>query len=53
MGSLVLFLGRVVLPGMTPYSMSKFAAIALSDGLRREMKKWGVTVHSIEPSFYK
>lgn len=45
--------GRVVLPGMTPYSMSKFAAIALSDGLRREMKKWGVTVHSIEPSFYK
>lgn len=45
--------GRIVMPGSIPYSMSKFALVALGDGLRREMKKWGVTVHTIEPSFYK
>ena len=50
---LIKSLGRIVLPSMVPYSMSKFAAVALGEGLRREMKKWSVTVHTIEPSFYK
>lgn len=45
--------GRVTVPGFTPYSMSKFAAGAFADGLRREMKKWGVSVHVVEPSSYK
>ena len=49
----IFFLGRVTVPGFTPYSMSKFAAVAFADGLRREMKKWGVSVHVIEPSSYK
>ena len=45
--------GRVTLAGFTPYSMSKFAAIAFADGLRREMKKWSISVHLIEPTLYK
>lgn len=35
------------------YSMSKHAVIAFSDGLRREMDKFGVRVVSIEPFIYK
>ena len=38
---------------MTAYAMSKFAVIALADGLRRELHKWSITTHTIEPSFYK
>jgi NAD(P)-dependent dehydrogenase (short-subunit alcohol dehydrogenase family) len=38
---------------MTAYAMSKFAVIALADGLRRELYKWSITTHTIEPSFYK
>ncbi|KAI9560428.1 hypothetical protein GHT06_014445 [Daphnia sinensis] len=45
--------GRVTVPGFTPYSMSKFAVVAFADGLRREMQKWGISVHCIEPSLYK
>ncbi|EFX74132.1 hypothetical protein DAPPUDRAFT_200252 [Daphnia pulex] len=44
--------GRVTVPGFTPYSMSKFAVVAFADGLRREMQKWGISVHCIEPSLY-
>jgi len=39
--------------GFTPYAMSKVAAIAFSDGLRREMRKWSISVHLIEPTLYK
>ena len=46
-------IGRVTVPGFTPYSMSKFAVVAFADGLRREMHKWGISVHCIEPSLYK
>jgi len=46
-------IGRVTVPGFTPYSMSKFAVVAFADGLRREMIKWRVSVHMIEPSAYK
>ncbi|CAB3371331.1 Hypothetical predicted protein [Cloeon dipterum] len=45
--------GRYTFPGFTAYSMSKSAAVSFADGLRREMKKWSITVHTIEPTLYK
>jgi len=45
--------GRFSLPGMAVYCMSKHAAVSLADGLRIELKKWGISVHTIEPSTYK
>lgn len=36
-----------------PFSTSKNAANAYSDILRREMRKFGVKVLILEPSFYK
>jgi len=45
--------GRVTVPGFTPYSMSKYAAVSFADGLRREMAKWNISVHTIEPSIYR
>lgn len=41
--------GRISMPWMVPYSASKFALCALSDGLRRELHKYGIFVASIEP----
>ncbi|XP_077518245.1 short-chain dehydrogenase/reductase family 9C member 7-like [Amblyomma americanum] len=35
------------------YSMTKHAVIALGDGLRREMMKWGISVCLVEPTYYK
>lgn len=45
--------GRVLLLNGTSYSMSKFALEAFSDGLRYELKPWGVSVHVIEPGMFK
>lgn len=45
--------GRYTFPGFTAYSMSKSAICSFADGLRREMKKWSITVHTIEPSLYR
>ncbi|KAI1280343.1 Short-chain dehydrogenase/reductase family 9C member 7 [Halotydeus destructor] len=45
--------GRYVPPGMSGYSLSKFAVRAFGDGLRREMKGFDVYVSVIEPTFYK
>nr|CAG4644125.1 EOG090X09NT [Lepidurus arcticus] len=45
--------GRITFPGCTAYAMSKHAVTALADGLRREMKKWNISVHTIEPTLYK
>ncbi|XP_064630840.1 D-beta-hydroxybutyrate dehydrogenase, mitochondrial-like isoform X2 [Lineus longissimus] len=45
--------GRFALSGFSAYCSSKFACIGFSDALRREMRKFGVTVHTIEPAFYK
>ena len=46
-------LGRISLPYLSTYNASKYAAEAFSDGLRLEVKPWGVSVHIIEPTFYK
>ena len=43
----------MAIPFLAAYAMSKAAVISLADGLRRELRTWGVTVHTIEPSFYK
>ncbi|KAF2362004.1 Short-chain dehydrogenase/reductase SDR [Trinorchestia longiramus] len=45
--------GRFTLYGFTPYSMSKHALVSFSDGLRTEMRKWNITVHTVEPALYK
>lgn len=43
---------RIAVPGMIPYCMAKYASLAFTEGLRREMRKFGVKVASIEPFFY-
>lgn len=42
----------ISLPNIVPYCMSKSASLSYSDGIRRELRKFSVSVHSIEPSFY-
>lgn len=44
--------GYFAIPFSVAYSMSKCAARFFADGLRREMKKFGVRVVSIEPNMY-
>lgn len=39
--------GKVAAPLLVPYSASKFAIEAFSDGLRRELRPWGLPVVSI------
>lgn len=41
--------GRVTSPFLMPYSSSKFALEAFTDGLRRELRPWGLHVASVEP----
>lgn len=41
--------GRVVGPFLAPYSMSKFALEAFTDGLRRELRPWRIHVASVQP----
>uniref|UniRef100_A0A7M5WXH0 Uncharacterized protein n=1 Tax=Clytia hemisphaerica TaxID=252671 RepID=A0A7M5WXH0_9CNID len=45
--------GRLSVPYGAPYFSSKYAAEAFSDSLRLEVKPWGVSVHLIEPTYYK
>jgi NAD(P)-dependent dehydrogenase (short-subunit alcohol dehydrogenase family) len=40
--------GRIVAPLLTPYSASKFALEAFSDGLRRELAPWNLAVIVIQ-----
>lgn len=40
--------GRIVAPLLTPYSASKFALEAFSDGLRRELAPWKLPVISVQ-----
>jgi NAD(P)-dependent dehydrogenase (short-subunit alcohol dehydrogenase family) len=41
--------GRVSAPGLTPYTASKFAIEAIADGLRLEVRRWGIHVVLVEP----
>lgn len=41
--------GRCVFPVASAYSMAKYAGEAFSDGLRLEMRKFGVKVVVVEP----
>ncbi|XP_067135047.1 17-beta-hydroxysteroid dehydrogenase type 6-like isoform X1 [Centruroides vittatus] len=45
--------GHFTYPGFVGYSMSKHAMVSFADGLRREMKKWGVKVITVEPGLYR
>nr|XP_053629382.1 short-chain dehydrogenase/reductase family 9C member 7-like isoform X1 [Cherax quadricarinatus] len=45
--------GRYTFPGFTAYSMSKHATVSFGDGLRLEMQKWGISVHTVEPTLYR
>ena len=44
---------RMSLEGTAAYSASKFAALAFTDSLRRELFRFGVKVISVEPSCYR
>ncbi|CAL1274989.1 unnamed protein product [Larinioides sclopetarius] len=45
--------GRFSSRDVTPYCLSKFAAVSLNDSLRQEMKNWGVSVISVEPEVFR
>jgi NAD(P)-dependent dehydrogenase (short-subunit alcohol dehydrogenase family) len=45
--------GRVALPLLGPYAASKFALEAISDSLRRELRRFGVEVSVVEPGGIK
>ena len=41
--------GFIAVPGLGPYSMSKYAMEAFSDSLRRELRPWGIEVSLLQP----
>ena len=41
--------GRIVTPFVAPYSASKFALEAISDGMRLELRPWRIPVSVIQP----
>jgi NAD(P)-dependent dehydrogenase (short-subunit alcohol dehydrogenase family) len=43
--------GRIALPFLGPYNVSKFALEAFTDSLRLELRPWGIRVSIIEPGF--
>ncbi|GFQ70683.1 estradiol 17-beta-dehydrogenase 2 [Trichonephila clavata] len=45
--------GRICNPHMTVYTMSKFASVAFTECLRREIEVWGIKVISVEPECFK
>jgi len=45
--------GKVATPGTGPYTMSKYAAEAYADTLRRELVHFGVSVHILSPGYFK
>ena len=45
--------GRLAVPYLGPYAASKFALEALSDVLRLELRRWGISVSIVEPTSIK
>ena len=45
--------GKVSVPHLLPYSCSKFAAVAFSEGLRAELAKTGVKVVTVAPGLMR
>ena len=45
--------GRMTSQVLPAYSMSKHAAISFSDALRRETRKYGIRVSTVEPMSYR
>lgn len=45
--------GRFAIPGIIAYCMSKASLLTFSQGLRREIAKWGIAVVTIEPHLFK
>ena len=41
--------GRIAMPMIGPYAISKFGLEAFSDSLRRELRPWGIGVSLVEP----
>ncbi|XP_054165117.1 D-beta-hydroxybutyrate dehydrogenase, mitochondrial-like [Oppia nitens] len=50
--NLVSISGRFTAQNRSIYSMSKHSVISFADALRRESRKWGVKVSTIEPTAY-
>jgi len=45
--------GKISVPHLMPYAMSKFALAALSDGMRSELRKYGIYVTSVYPGLMR
>jgi NAD(P)-dependent dehydrogenase (short-subunit alcohol dehydrogenase family) len=45
--------GKIAMPHLTPYSASKFALVGLSEGMRAELAKDGVTVTTVCPGLMR
>jgi short-subunit dehydrogenase len=45
--------GKISVPHLLPYAMSKFALAALSDGMRTELRKYGIFVTSVYPGLMR
>uniref|UniRef100_A0A1I7UY43 17-beta-hydroxysteroid dehydrogenase type 6 n=1 Tax=Caenorhabditis tropicalis TaxID=1561998 RepID=A0A1I7UY43_9PELO len=43
---------RVGLPGLGPYTVSKFGVSAYCDVIRQELRPFGISVHILEPGFF-
>jgi NAD(P)-dependent dehydrogenase (short-subunit alcohol dehydrogenase family) len=45
--------GKMAVPHLLPYSVSKFALAGLSDGMRTELRKYGISVTSVYPGLMR
>ncbi len=45
--------GKVAVPHMAPYSMSKFALVGLSDAFRTELARFGIHVTTVTPGLMR
>ncbi|GFX63960.1 estradiol 17-beta-dehydrogenase 2 [Trichonephila clavipes] len=43
----------IAFPFITPYTISKYAAVGLAESLKRELDMWGIKVVSIEPELFQ